>query len=52
MPARREEEWLALDSIYIKTKQYIHSCSQHSDDILETATVRPRVPIKWSLTSF
>merc|ERR1712135_255067 len=46
-PARRQEEWLALESIYKKGEArslgISHYCSQHIDDILEVATVRPSV---------
>lgn len=46
-PARRQEEWLALESIYKKGEArslgISHYCSQHIDDVLEVATVRPSV---------
>lgn len=46
-PARRQEEWLALESIYktgaARSIGISHYCSNHIDDILEVATVRPSV---------
>lgn len=46
-PERRQEEWLALESIYYtgaaRSIGVSHYCSQHIDDILEVATVRPSV---------
>ena len=43
----RQEEWLALESIYktgaVRSIGVSHYCSQHIDDILEVATVMPTV---------
>lgn len=46
-PQRRQEEWKALEAIY-KTGEarsigISHYCSNHIDDVLEVATVRPSV---------
>jgi len=51
-PKRRQEEWQALESIY-KTGEarsigISHYCSNHIDDILDVATVRPSVnQVEW-----
>jgi diketogulonate reductase-like aldo/keto reductase len=46
-PAMRQEEWLALESIYYSgTTRSIgisHYCSSHIHDILKVATVRPSI---------
>jgi diketogulonate reductase-like aldo/keto reductase len=46
-PERRQEEWKALESIYKKGEArsigISHYCSQHIDDVLKVATVRPSV---------
>ena len=43
----RQEEWLALESIYksgaARSIGLSHYCSQHIDDVLEVATVAPTV---------
>ena len=46
-PERRQEEWLALESIYNKGEArsigISHYCTQHIDDIMEVATVNPSI---------
>jgi len=46
-PKRRQEEWKALESVYksgeARSIGMSHYCSNHIDDILEIATVRPSV---------
>jgi diketogulonate reductase-like aldo/keto reductase len=46
-PARRQEEWKALESIYKKGEArsigISHYCSRHIDDVLAVAEVRPSV---------
>jgi diketogulonate reductase-like aldo/keto reductase len=46
-PAARQEEWLALESIYYKGEArsigVSHYCSTHLDDVMAVATVTPSV---------
>jgi len=46
-PERRQEEWLALESIYktgeARSLGVSHYCSNHIDDVLKVATVRPSI---------
>ena len=46
-PERRQEEWLALESVYntgaARSIGISHYCSQHIDDVMEVATVKPSV---------
>jgi len=46
-PQRRQEEWLALESIYktgaARSIGISHYCTNHIDDVLEFATVRPSI---------
>jgi len=46
-PQRRQEEWKALESVYksgeARSIGISHYCSNHIDDVLEVATVKPSV---------
>jgi len=46
-PARRQEEWKALEEVYnsgaARSIGISHYCSQHIDDVLAVATVKPSV---------
>ena len=55
--AARQEEWKALEAIYqageARSIGISHYCTQHIDDVLEIATVRPSVnQVEWRPESF
>jgi len=55
-PARRQEQWLAMEGLYhaglTRSIGISHFCKQHIDDVLAVATVRPCInQVEWHIGS-